>query len=143
MKSQIFGGILVSVLLTFLVGLSVAEGESGNDKIIIKDVSFIAPSPEKENLNGEWVEIANEGSSDQSLVKWTLEDKDNHTYAFKNYTLKAGSLVKVHTGKGDDTLTDLYWGRNSPVWNNDGDLATLKDASGNAVASYPKGSKGA
>ena len=126
MKSQIFGGILVSVLLAFFIGLSLAEGESGNDKIIIKDACFIAPSPEKENLNGEWVEIANQGSSDQSLVKWTLEDKDNHTYAFKNFTLKAGSSVKVHTGKGDDNLTDLYWGRSSPVWNNDGLSQALK-----------------
>ncbi len=143
MKSQIFGSILLSVLLAFFIGLTLAEGESGNDKIIIKDVSFIAPSPEKENLNGEWVEIANQGSSDQSLDKWVLEDKDNHTYSFGNFTLKAGATVKVHTGKGVDTLTDLYWGRGSPIWNNDGDIATLMDASGKAVASYPKESKGA
>jgi len=138
MKCQILGGVLLSALLALSIGVALAEGESGNDKIIIKNVSFIAPSPEKENLNGEWVEITNQGSSDQSLDKWSLEDKDNHTYAFKNFTLKAGSFVKVHTGKGDDSLIDLYWGRSSPVWNNDGDIATLKDASGKVVASYPK-----
>ncbi len=137
MMSKINGCVLLSVLLAF-VGLTLAGGESGSDKIIIKDASFIAPSPEKENLNGEWVGIANQGSSNQSLVKWVLEDKDNHTYAFRDFTLKAGSLVKVHTGRGEDNLTDLYWGRSSPVWNNDGDIATLKDASGNVVANYPE-----
>lgn len=142
MKNQIFMGVLVSVLLTLFIGLVLAEGESGSEKIIIKGASFIAPSPEKENLNGEWVEIANQGSSDQSLDKWTLEDNDNHTYAFENFTLKAGSSAKVHTGKGENTLTDLYWGRSSPIWNNDGDIATLKDASGKFVASYPKEAKG-
>ena len=138
MKSQIFGGILLSVLLALSIGVALAEGESGSDKIIIKNVSFIAPSPVREHLNGEWVEIANQGSSDQSLDKWTLKSKGNHTYTFKNFTLKTSSSVKVHTGKGDDTLTDLYWGRGSPVWNDNGDIATLRDVSGKVVASYSK-----
>lgn len=138
MKNQVLGSFLLLVLLALLVGLALAEGESSNDKILIKNASFIAPSPEKENLNGEWVEIVNQGSSDQSLDKWTLEDEDNHTYIFKNFILKAGAFVKIHTGKGDDTLTDLFWGRSSPVWNNDGDTATLLDASGEAITRYPK-----
>lgn len=138
MMSKILVGILLSVLLALFLGLTLAEGDSANDKIVIKNVSFVAPSPEKENLNGEWVEIANQGSSDQSFNKWTLEDSDNHTYAFKDFTLKAGASAKVHTGKGEDTPSDLYWGRSSPVWNNDGDAATLKDASGNVMARYPE-----
>lgn len=138
MKNKILEGILLSVLLAFFFGLTEAGGDSINGKISINNASFIAPSPEKENLNGEWVEIANEGSSDQSLNRWILEDKDNHTYSFNNFTLKSGALVKVHSGKGEDTLADLYWGRSSPVWNNDGDMATLKNASGGVIARYPK-----
>ena len=137
LKNKIHEGIMLSVLLALFLGLTVAEGDSANGKVLIKNASFVAPSPEKENLNGEWVEIANEGSSDQSLDMWILEDKDNHTYSFKNFILKAGASAKVHSGKGEDTLADLYWGRSSPVWNNDGDIATLKDASGEVMAMYP------
>ncbi len=76
MNSRIFTGILLSVLSALFIGLVLAESESGSEKIIIKNASFLAPSPEKENLNGEWVEIANQGSTDQSLDKWTLEDME-------------------------------------------------------------------
>jgi competence protein ComEC len=101
------------------------------------------PSPEKENLNGEWVEIAHQGPSAQSFDKWTLEDSGNHTYTFKNFTLNPGASVKIHTGTGIDSVTDLYWGRSSPVWNNAGDIATLKDADGKIVSKYPDESEGA
>ncbi len=144
-KSIIYECMLLSIFLALSTGLAFAVGESSGieSKIIIKNVSFIATSPEKENLNGEWVEIANMGSSAESLDKWTLEDRQNHTYTFNNFTLNAGSSVKVHTGSGNDTATDLYWNRNTPVWNNEGDVATLKDASGKVVAKYPEESKGA
>jgi hypothetical protein len=47
----------------------------------------------------------------------------------------------VHTGEGADTARDLYWDRSTSVWNNGGDVATLKDASGNIVSSYSGGAK--
>lgn len=135
--------MLLSILLALSAGLAFAGSESSStgSKIVIENASFIAHSPEKENLNGEWVEIANTGA-DQSLSGWTLEDQQNHSYTFKDFTLKAGASVKVHTGSGIDTAGDLYWNRSTPVWNNDGDMATLKDASGNIVSRYPEESKG-
>jgi hypothetical protein len=145
MKSVMYACVLLSILLALCVGPTIAGdvSSSNNSKIAIVNTSFIAPSPEKENLNGEWVEIANQESSAQSLNKWTLEDNENHTYTFKNFTLNAGASVKVHTGAGADSMTDLYWGRSSPVWNNAGDVATLKDAAGSTVATYPEEPKGA
>ena len=66
------------------------------------------------------------------------DGQQNHTYTFKGFTLDAGSSVKVHTGAGNDSMTDLYWGRSTPVWNNNGDLAILRNAAGDVVAQYPK-----
>lgn len=43
----------------------------------------------------------------------------------------------VHTGVGDDSETDLYMNQGNPVWNNDGDVATLIDEEGNIVSQYP------
>lgn len=126
-------------ILMLLLGMILAQGEAGSAeiKVSIANASFVAPAPERLHLNAEWVEIANQGSTNQSLDGWTLTDQQNHTYAFKGFTLDAASSVKVHTGAGSDSMTDLYWGRNSPIWNNDGDMAVLKDAAGNVVAQYP------
>ncbi len=135
-----FAGVLTFALFALFLGTVLVQGEdsSAENGITISNASFIAPSPEKENLNEEWVELTNLGGVDEDLTGWTLEDAQNHTYTFKSFTLNAGSKVKLHTGKGDDSAEDLYWNKNTPVWNNSGDVATLKDASENIVASYPK-----
>jgi uncharacterized surface protein with fasciclin (FAS1) repeats len=70
-----------------------------------------------------------------NLTGWTITDEGMlHTYVFPPFVLQAGETVTVHTGPGNDTATDLYWGRGSPVWNNDGDIATLADADGKVVS---------
>jgi len=141
MNNRIFAGALISLAVLFL-GAALVQGaaESG---IAITNANFAAPSPEKENLIEEWVEISNQGSSDVSLAGWTLQDAQNHTYSFPDFSLKAGAKAKIRTGIGNDTAEDLFWNRASSIWNNDGDVATLKDASGNMVSSYPEEAKAA
>lgn len=113
------------------------DGESTTD-LVISDACFVAPSPEKENLNEEWVEIKNTGEVEVSMAGWILVDAQNHEYAFpEDFVLSPEAAVKVHTGDGDDSDSELYWGLKVPVWNNDGDIASLVDESGNVVDSYP------
>jgi Lamin Tail Domain len=131
--------VLALSMALFLGAAFAAEDENNTkSKIAITNACFKAASPEKDNLNGEWVEIANQGTLAQSLQGWTLSDQDNHTYAFKSFTLQPGASAKVHTGMGDDSATDLFWNMKVSIWNNDGDMATLKDASGNVVSRYPE-----
>jgi len=139
MSNRICAWALFSILLALSLGMILAQGETSGaqSKIVITNASFIAQSPEKENLNEEWVEIANQGDADAILAGWTLQDQQNHTYSFLDFTLKPGAKARIHTGEGNNTDTDLYWSRSSAVWNNDGDVATLKDASGSIVAHYP------
>jgi hypothetical protein len=140
MNNRIFAGALIS-LAVLILGAAMAAGaaESG---IAITNANFAAPSPEKENLDEEWVEISNLGTTDVSLAGWTLEDAQNHTYKFPDFSLKASGAVKIRTGMGNDTV-DLFWNRSSSIWNNDGDVATLMDASGNIVSRYPEEAKAA
>jgi competence protein ComEC len=139
MERRIFAQALIFASVVLFLGaasiLGVAAGQDGG--IVITNASFAAPSPEKENLNDEWVEISNQGTSDVNLTGWTLEDGQNHTYTFPDFSLKAYADVVLHTGIGSDTFEDLYWNRKTAIWNNDGDVATLKDASGAVVSSYP------
>lgn len=134
-----------TAIFAIFLGATLVQGETTSEQsaISITNANFVAPSPEKENLNEEWVEISNLGDMDEDLTGWTIEDEQNHTYMFQGFTLKAGASVKVHTGIGKDTSSDLYWNKNAPIWNNNGDVATLKDASENVVFSYPQEAKGA
>jgi hypothetical protein len=107
--------------------------------VAITGASFKEPAPVREHLNEEWVEISNKGTGAQDMKGWTLSDAGNHTYKFQDFTLQPKASVKVHTGKGDNSVTDIYWGRTSSVWNNDGDTATLKDGSGKEIARHQEG----
>lgn len=84
----------------------------------------------------EWVEITNSQSMDENFANWTLADSADHVFTFPDFILTATSSVYVHTGQGTDNATDLFWGRGSPVWNNDGDNATLRNEDGDIVTSY-------
>jgi micrococcal nuclease len=74
--------------------------------------------------------VQNIGREQVSLVGATLSDASNNLYLFPAQSLPPGARVRVHSGAGDDTDDDLYWGRDRPVWNNSGDLAVLRDADG-------------
>ena len=82
------------------------------------------------SLNGEWVRITNSSSAARVLTGWKLRDVTGYLFTFPTFTLGAGKSVKVHTGKGTNTRTDLYWRMTKYVWNNTGDRATLMNKSG-------------
>jgi hypothetical protein len=90
---------------------------------------------DEENINEEWVEIANAGSTPADLDGYTVTNEDEDGYLFDEpFVLTAGTAVKLHTGTGTDTATDRYWGLPDHIWRNLGDTATLTDAEGNVVA---------
>jgi competence protein ComEC len=87
------------------------------------------------DLQEEWVTVTNSASAPVDLTDWTISDEGaRNTYTFPAFVLDPGADVTVHSGPGGDTATDLYWGRETPVWNNDGDTATLADATGAVVS---------
>jgi hypothetical protein len=79
-------------------------------------------------LNSEYVVFRNNTNAPVRMQGWTVQDKGaNFTYLFRNYTLGAGKSVTLHTGRGTNSRTHLYWGRPSAVWTNTGDTATLRN----------------
>jgi len=91
------------------------------------------------SLKDEWIKVTNKGSSPVSLSGWKIEDEGRkHTYIFPSHTLDSGTSVTVYTKKGTDSATELYWGLSSPIWNNDGDTASLYDNSGQLVSTLEK-----
>jgi hypothetical protein len=143
MNAKIFAATLIFSLAVLFLGTALGQEEDSSTdiQIAITNANFVAPSPEKENLVEEWVEISNIGSSDADLTGWVLEDGQNHTYTFLDFSLTAGAKVKVRTGVGEDSSEDLFWNRSSSIWNNGGDTATLMDAAGKIVSRYPEESQ--
>ncbi|MFD6279046.1 lamin tail domain-containing protein [Streptomyces sp. NPDC060209] len=113
-------------------------------RVVISDVQ--ADSPGRDNrsnrsLNTEWVEITNQTRRAVNLDGWSLRDEDGHRYRFDNVRLAGRATVRIHTGVGRDTRTDLFQDRRAYVWDNNSDTATLRDARGHTVDTETWGRK--
>ena len=51
-------------------------------------------------------------------------------YKFPTFKLKPGASVTLHTGRGTNSASHLYWRSTAYIWNNTGDTATLKNTVG-------------
>jgi beta-lactamase superfamily II metal-dependent hydrolase len=99
--------------------------------VSIDAVQFNAPGDDRENLNGEWVRILNNGSGPVLIAGWTLSDSTGaDPYTFPAVLLLPRTSVTVCTGSGSMNDTTLFMGRTEPLWGNSGDTAFLRDGSG-------------
>jgi hypothetical protein len=86
------------------------------------------------SLNREWVQVRNFGTKPWTLTGWSIRDVTGFRFKFpEGFTVEPGATVSIHTGSGRNRPLHLYWGQGSYVWNNTGDKATLKNASGKVV----------
>lgn len=116
-----------------------APGPDTKARIKIVNINADAPGNDNENKNGEWVEIKNQGENSVNMTNWTLKDEANHIYTFVDFTLALDKSVFIYSGCDIDTQEKLYWQcpeGEYAIWNNTGDTAFLRDASGNLVDSY-------
>ena len=49
-----------------------------------------------------------------SIEGWYLKDESRAKYTFKVNFIKT---ITLHSGKGNDTSTDIYWGKSQAIWN--------------------------
>lgn len=89
-------------------------------------------------VNGEYLRVCNVSAVPVDLSAYTLTDDDGNKYPLPPVTIPAGHTVKIHSGKGRDQndptkQIEAYLQSDTPVWDNDGDTATLVDAKGNRV----------
>jgi len=90
------------------------------------------------NVAEEMVIITNRGQP-VNLEGWTLSDSHDNVYTFPGILLWSNDAsVRVHTGSGENTATDLYWKLNRAIWEA-GDKAILADKNGKIIAVYALG----
>ena len=66
----------------------------------------------------EYVCLTNSDSSAADMSQWVLRNVMGRSYNFPSgFSLPAGQTVKVHTGSGTDSATDLHWSYSvNPAW---------------------------
>lgn len=82
----------------------------------------------------EMVILANRGRP-VSLGGWSLRDGQGNAYIFPSIYLGTGAELRIHTGPGENTPQHLYWGRDTAVWAEAGDVVVLADERGVVYAS--------
>lgn len=98
---------------------------------------------------GEFVEVANDGDkrvalTGRKITDYTATQKHVHVYTFPKlvsggtFFLQPGQSAYVFTGHGKPGLSNhgnwlLFAGRSAPIWNNNGDVAYLREANGEFI----------
>ena len=111
-----------------LSGYEVTQPLSGSLGII--KVHYRGYSNDNTYPNNEYVVISSSGSID--ISGYTLSDVVGHTHTFPANSIVNTSLT-VYTGSGTDSSTIQYWGNGAAIWNNDTDVAYLRDSGGELV----------
>jgi hypothetical protein len=110
--------------------------ESAGVSLEIVMVMANPPGPDDENINGEYVQIANRGAGEVDLAGFMLYDDHRTTYTFEDVILQPNQQVTIYSGCGRDSADEFYWCEDTPVWSNSGDTAVLTDPQGRFVDNY-------
>ncbi|MBW8012154.1 MAG: lamin tail domain-containing protein [Chloroflexi bacterium] len=88
------------------------------------------------DLGSERIEIRNVGETKLLLAGWRLIDQQGTEFVFPDlFEIYQGGAVTVHTQSGVNSVYELFWGMDEPVWEV-GEAATLFDQDGNPQAAY-------
>lgn len=114
---------------------SIAVLPIGNaDAVVISAIQFNAMGDDRQNVNGEWVQLTNRGDDNILIAGWTLSDNSRITlYTFPAMVIVPGETITIFSGTGTLNNTALFMGKTEPVWGNSGDIAILKDRSGKII----------
>jgi hypothetical protein len=88
------------------------------------------------NLNTEYIVFKNTTGSTMRLKGWKVisaPSSDNQHYTFPRTKVGPGHTLTLYTGSGSNSAGKRYWGASDPRWDNAGDKAILKNASGGVV----------
>lgn len=84
----------------------------------------------------EYVEIQNQGTQPVHLAGWTLRDMAAHVFTFPDFVMQGGQICRVYTNENHPEWCGFNYASGSPVWNNGGDCAEIRNNWGEVVGSY-------
>ena len=87
------------------------------------------------DIQTEFIQIQMVGEGDLWLTGWQITDGKGHNYTFPRLQLNSGGTVNLYTKVGFDSVTDLFWGESTPLWNS-GSTVTILDSAQQTRAEY-------
>jgi len=99
-------------------------------------ISYIFPEGEKWEQPNEFVEIHNFSDGPIQLKGWTLKDNQNHVFIFPEYLLQPDQFCRIYTNGYHPTTCGFSYYSRSPIWDDLGDCAYLKDSLGLLVDQF-------
>ena len=73
-----------------------------------------------------------------NMLNFILKDESRKQYEFKNIEIDTSKPITLHSGKGSDNETDIFWNIEN-VWNNNRDTLYLFDSKGKITHYHPYG----
>jgi hypothetical protein len=120
----------LAALLFWLNANCYCSSETNGPVVVNTPESLV--NPEGDALE-EYLCVSNVGPEPVNLLGWRLSDEVGATFEFPHFILEPQQSVRVNTGAGENTSSDLYWNRGRAVWRDTGDTAYLRDADGELV----------
>jgi endonuclease YncB( thermonuclease family) len=84
----------------------------------------------------EFVEIYNSGVAEVQLQGWSVSDIQDHVFVFPRFILGPGEYCRVYTNLYRPENCGFSYFNPSPIWDNFGDCAYLKDSTGRLVSEF-------
>jgi len=85
------------------------------------------------DVTAEGIRLRNTGAT-VNLTGWTLSDSEGNRFTFPELLMFSNAELTVFTRAGQNTPVAIYWGRDTAVWGEAGDIAILTDTRGNIQA---------
>ena len=92
----------------------------------------------------EYAEIRNSGSESVDLAGWVLwagDDVPWQRLGFPHFIMRPGQVCRVYTNQTHLDTCGFSFGSRYPVWDNEGDVASLYDSAGQLRSQYCYGTK--
>jgi hypothetical protein len=116
---------------TQLEAAAAVPGANASPKGDVQIVSVVGA----DNLGAEVVILRYLGDGQVDLSNWQLKDENGNLFLFPVISLAKEGAVQIHSAMGTNTVVDLYWNMQAPVWKS-GETASLYDANGNLIVQY-------
>jgi micrococcal nuclease len=99
-------------------------------------VNWDAAGVDRDNPNGEWIQVRNPGAHAVKVGHWHVKDSDLKSYRLPSWaTIPAGGSIFVHPGRGRSHGNHFYWGLPRALFDNEhGDGGYLFDPQGDIRA---------
>jgi len=126
---RLIAGLLI---LVAVVGIIIISRVSDPDKIILVGIFY---NGVKDQESDEFVIIRNDDTKAIQLKDWTLhDDESNHVFKFPRYEIQANQECRIYTNEVHPESCGFSFGNGgSGVWNNGGDIASLRNAEGELI----------